>query len=693
MFGGLIMQNNKLRFKMYKSGKNWMVAGLMTTAVLAGLTLSNGDVVAHADTAAAATTTTQVANGKKEVSQEEYKAQQDKVATDQTNVNNAQKAVDDAQKAVDNAKNANENAAKVNDAKTAWKNAENDYNKANSEYMNAHKATNDAKKAADEANGYKNNWDKNEAADYNKLQGMISDATATKTAQTKVANDEAAKAKKDDAAYEAINKSQTEAQAKLDKVNADKKATEDQKQEAADYNQSLLDQLNSLFQDSQKHKAARDAANAKVAAADKTIRNANKILAGRDYLGHKAAADSAAAKQAAYETALQHEKDLKAVRDAARLTADQKKAAYTQARADYNLPNDAEYAEMQKKATGARQKINADKADPAYTAVTDTEGHVKDANKVLNNAKKAVDTIQAKIDTQNDKLAKAQADLDAAKAAAAKDPDDDVLASNVVAKQSRVNAINNRLHGADGKDGAASLMGQLAAAKQYVTDRTNALNWWNKKLDDAKANARYQKLVNDIAYRQTIIDKADQAKANRAAAKGADDAVAPLEAVLAQKQSELKTYTDALNADTNILNNMFVKGSDDSKDNGDHNTTGGDTKDNGDHNTTGDDTKNNGDDTKNNDDKTPASSVDGDKTATGVKEGNSAKSNASQVAMTRAEYRAANKVAAANEASAKNTKNDAKLPQTSNNESTAAIALGAVSAMLGLGLVAKKREF
>lgn len=337
---------------------------------------------------------------------------------------------------------------------------------------------------------------------------------------------------------------------------------------------------------------------------------------------------------------------------------------------------------MQKKATGARQKINADKADPAYTAVTDTEGHVKDANKVLNNAKKAVDTVQAKIDTQNDKLAKAQAqaDLDAAKAAAAKDPDDDVLASNVVAKQSIVNAINNRLHGADGKEGAASLMGQLAAAKQNVTDRTNALNWWNKKLDDAKANARYQKLVNDIAYRQSIIDKADQAKANRAAAKGADDAVAPLEAALAQKQSELKTYTDALNADTNILNNMFVKGSDDSKDNGDHNTTG-------------DDTKNNGDDTKNNDDKTPASSVDGDKTATGVKEGNSAKSNASQVAMTRAEYRAANKVAAANEASAKNTKNDAKLPQTSNNESTAAIALGAVSAMLGLGLVAKKREF
>ena len=51
IYGGFfIMQNNKMHFKMYKSGNNWMVAGLMTTAVLAGLTLSNtnNDVVAHA---------------------------------------------------------------------------------------------------------------------------------------------------------------------------------------------------------------------------------------------------------------------------------------------------------------------------------------------------------------------------------------------------------------------------------------------------------------------------------------------------------------------------------------------------------------------------------------------------------------------------------------------------------------------
>ncbi len=39
-----------MHFKMYKSGKNWMVAGLMTTAVLAGLTLGNVNATeAHAD--------------------------------------------------------------------------------------------------------------------------------------------------------------------------------------------------------------------------------------------------------------------------------------------------------------------------------------------------------------------------------------------------------------------------------------------------------------------------------------------------------------------------------------------------------------------------------------------------------------------------------------------------------------------
>lgn len=52
--------------------------------------------------------------------------------------------------------------------------------------------------------------------------------------------------------------------------------------------------------------------------------------------------------------------------------------------------------------------------------------------------------------------------------------------------------------------------------------------------------------------------------------------------------------------------------------------------------------------------------------------------------MTRAEYKNAQN----NNAAKSNN-----LPQTGNENSAAVMALGAVSAMLGLGMVAKKREF
>ncbi|MGN1284718.1 MAG: LPXTG cell wall anchor domain-containing protein, partial [Candidatus Limosilactobacillus intestinavium] len=55
------------------------------------------------------------------------------------------------------------------------------------------------------------------------------------------------------------------------------------------------------------------------------------------------------------------------------------------------------------------------------------------------------------------------------------------------------------------------------------------------------------------------------------------------------------------------------------------------------------------------------------------------------------------KATLANKSVVKNDQNDAaksnNLPQTGNENSAAVMALGAVSAMLGLGMVAKKREF
>lgn len=159
---------------------------------------------------------------------------------------------------------------------------------------------------------------------------------------------------------------------------------------------------------------------------------------GRDLLGHKAAADSAADKKAAYDAALQHEKDLKAIADAARATADAKKAAFTQARADYNLPNDKEYERMHAESIGATKNINQDKQDPAYRQVTEDEGHAKSAATMLDNAKKAATKAQKAVDQANADLADAQKALDDAKAAqkANTDPSQDgVFAARVVNAQ------------------------------------------------------------------------------------------------------------------------------------------------------------------------------------------------------------------------------------------------------------------
>lgn len=105
------MQNNKLHFKMYKSGKNWMVAGLMTTAVLAGLTLSNtnNDVVAHADTTPVAAQTT---------------------STQPADVQQAQKAADDADANLAAVKKAHENVNPSDDNNNTGNNEKKDDNGA-----------------------------------------------------------------------------------------------------------------------------------------------------------------------------------------------------------------------------------------------------------------------------------------------------------------------------------------------------------------------------------------------------------------------------------------------------------------------------------------------------------------------------------------------------------------------------------
>lgn len=121
--GGIVtMQNSKVRFKLYKAKKNWVSAGLVTTAVLAGLTLGsvkNNDVVAHADSNVQ---TTQTTAQKQQVTQGEYDAQKAKVDQANNDVQNQTTVVNNDKSALDQASGVNNVAKAKADYDAAAKN-------------------------------------------------------------------------------------------------------------------------------------------------------------------------------------------------------------------------------------------------------------------------------------------------------------------------------------------------------------------------------------------------------------------------------------------------------------------------------------------------------------------------------------------------------------------------------------------
>ena len=155
-----------MHFKMYKSGKNWMVAGLMTTAVLAGLTLSNtnNDVVAHAaDNApvaankdAATTTDTQQTPADK--AKADVDATSNKIASATNDVND----VKNNNKTNKDAKNANDAYSKAQDNvnKTS-----NDLNEANAVQKAAQQSYDENQNAITDADNDKNIKPAKDAAD------------------------------------------------------------------------------------------------------------------------------------------------------------------------------------------------------------------------------------------------------------------------------------------------------------------------------------------------------------------------------------------------------------------------------------------------------------------------------------------------------------------------------------------------
>ena len=172
------MQNNKIHFKMYKSGKNWMTAGLVSTAVLAGLAMGNinNNVTAHADAQQpvtaqtnsnetvdqdAKTTTSTDVNGDPVTTTTKSTKDGNKVTTTTTTTTEVGRAAANKQanvvkndkKALDTA-NSNADAANksVSDANTRLTNDQNTLKKSNDVLNNLTPEKNKADKIVDSVN-------------------------------------------------------------------------------------------------------------------------------------------------------------------------------------------------------------------------------------------------------------------------------------------------------------------------------------------------------------------------------------------------------------------------------------------------------------------------------------------------------------------------------------------------------------
>ena len=142
-------RNNALHYKMYKSGKSIVYAGLATTAALAGLVLANTNATAvHADAtpateqtatpAASTATSAQISAAQKAVSD----------ASDQ--VTSASAAVTSAQSAVNSAEQLNSGVTAVNSANQVYKDALANQSNATSDWVDAVNSFQNANSAAQE---------------------------------------------------------------------------------------------------------------------------------------------------------------------------------------------------------------------------------------------------------------------------------------------------------------------------------------------------------------------------------------------------------------------------------------------------------------------------------------------------------------------------------------------------------------
>ena len=668
-------RNNALHYKMYKSGKSIVYAGLATTAALAGLVLANTNATAvHADTAAPASAaitsnvaSSAVANSSAATSAE-IASQEAVVNSASANVAQQQNVVNAASDALQSATNLNSNSAAVASAASAYSAANSDYYAAPHAQAVAHKAANAASDSAAVVSGVNTAdltawWNQSGQSDYNRAMNAKSNAQA---------NLDEAQAQSD-SVVNAWN------QASDAVVAAEKAGLKSDSNEM----KALNAQKSLAWNNMQTVQNAIASARKQVKAAD-SILNSEKD--GISLNEAKAIMDQLPALKKAAQEAEQAYKDaVQATKDAGDI-ANAKFDAWTAARKANNLPygtDDPVYQSLSDAASSAAAQISRDeagmKALPTAdgTKLSQAEEWAKEAQTKLDHTNSELPTFESNVKFFQTKFDEANKTLEEAKANYAKNPTD----------------LNKRL--VDNANGlVGTINGQLVAVQTKLTGAQKAqkqqqeqVDYWTNQVKGVKDSARYAEFVNEINTDKAIVQKFNDAKANMKNAAASAEKVAPLKAAYDEALQTLKAYQNQLAAAQAKLASM--KGETPTPE--------------PDQPTKPDDTTKPGDTTKPSEgsDKTETTTPDKNGVAsdfTGVKD-DKYYLNGKQV--TKAAYDAhfvAQSLdvvkASTKGASSAATANDSKsLPQTGNENASAVVALGAVSAMFGLGLAAKKREF
>ena len=652
-------RNNALHYKMYKSGKSIVYAGLATTAAVAGLALANAN-----NTASAATVndqpTVEVANtsAAKTGNSDQIQSATAAVSAASDNVVKAQQAVSDAQAAVNSANNLNSDVAAVNKAQAA-------YSDALAKQATANKNSVDAQSDFDQASA--------------NAEGAI---TTAANAQGFAANDQKA-ANKAVAYWNAISAETSSAQASVAaaKPQYEQKVSDAQENYNVQsaYVADLATQTNNLKSEASAASNASNAARLSAAAAKmEQAFNSAAYALNTDYAYklNSAKADvlyfnnleekntntmnavkDALTKISAFLTAKAANENAYQASVAAQQVVTQTLNAYIATMDAHNLPDATQLKKIEDQAATDNNwaKSYQHQLDATgYSAASDAVANATSAQAALTSAKAAVSQAQANYNANKTSAnGAALASAQAVQASAQADVD---IYGSVKDAQANLNDLLKQPVAVD--EGTQTV-------QMPVSDLVDIVNQWNtraaastKKLNDVKANLA---AVKDV---QAAVDAANAqlatANANLASAKQAyQDALDALNALKPGSGSDSSASSDSQGSSAS----SDSQGSNASSDSNASSATTSDAA------------------------KPAGSAVAGNGAAAAATTTNTSANKAAAVAFA-ANSNAA--VSASREASA----NDSKaLPQTGNENTAAVVALGAVSAMFGLGLAAKKREF